>query len=112
MFESILELVRIYLIEPIKADPYWEITAFVGEVVFGGRFILQWLMSEFKKRSYMPIAFWYMSVVGSIILLAYFIHKKQPVMIATFSLQILIYLRNLRLIKRATSVASDNTDGR
>lgn len=99
MWESIMELFRTYVIAPIARDPFWEATALVGEVVFGGRFILQWIVSEIKKRSYVPTAFWYMSIVGSIILLAYFIHNRQPVMIVTFALQILIYGRNLRLIK-------------
>ena len=83
-----------------KADPYWETTAFVGEAVFGGRFILQWLISEYKKESYVPVAFWYMSIVGSIILLAYFMHKASLALIITFALQILIYVRNLVLIKK------------
>ena len=41
----------------IKVDPWWEATAFVGEAVFGGRFVLQWLVSEHKKKSHVPIAF-------------------------------------------------------
>ncbi len=100
MFESLVEMFRTYVVAPIARDPWWEATALVGEIVFGGRFILQWIVSEFKKRSYVPVFFWYMSIVGSLILLAYFIHNRQPVMIAAFAAQICIYGRNLVLIKK------------
>ena len=52
-----------------KLDPYWEATAFVGEALFGGRFVLQWLVSEYRKKSHVPTAFWYLSIIGSVILL-------------------------------------------
>ncbi len=84
----------------IKKDPYWELTAFVGEVVFGGRFILQWIVSEYKKKSYVPVPFWYMSIIGSIILAVYSIHIEKPVLIVAFTLQIAIYTRNLALIRK------------
>ena len=87
-------------VEQFRVDPYWETTAFVGEAVFGGRFILQWIVSEYKKKSHVPVAFWYMSIVGSIILLAYFVHKASLALIITFAVQILIYVRNLHLIKK------------
>lgn len=92
-------------IEQFKSDPYWETTAFVGEAVFGGRFILQWLVSEYKKKSHIPVAFWYMSIVGSIILLAYFMHKNSLALIIAFALQILIYVRNLVLLKKHKQTA-------
>ena len=100
MVDAIMELVRRYVINPIATDPYWEATAFVGEAIFGGRFILQWIISEIKKKSYIPIAFWYMSVIGSLILLVYSVHIEKPVLILAFTLQILIYIRNLVLIKK------------
>ena len=84
----------------IKLDPWWEATAFVGEVIFGGRFVLQWLVSEYRKKSQVPIAFWYMSIVGSIILAVYSVHIEKPVLILAFTLQIAIYVRNLILIKK------------
>ena len=83
-----------------QKDPWWELTAFIGEVMFGGRFILQWLVSEYKKKSHIPVAFWYMSIIGTIILLAYSIHIEKPVLILAFTLQIGIYARNLVLIKK------------
>ena len=83
-----------------QKDPGWELTCFVGEVIFGGRFVLQWLVSEYKKKSHVPVAFWYMSLVGNSILLTYFIHIEKPVLILAAILQIAIYTRNLVLIKK------------
>ena len=110
MFDAITELMRTYVINPIAKDPYWEATAFIGEAVFGGRFILQWIVSEIKKKSYIPTAFWYMSVIGSLILLVYSVHIEKPVLILAFALQIGIYCRNLRLIKKHGKTDHEQTD--
>ena len=98
MFDSIQSALNTYLIQPIARDPFWELTALVGEIIFGGRFLLQWIISEYRKKSHVPIGFWYMSIVGTLILMVYFTHKKAPVMLAAFSAQLLIYFRNLQLI--------------
>lgn len=98
MFDSIIEFFKSAITEQIVEDPIWATIAFIGQMVFGGRFILQWIVSEFKKRSHVPTAFWYMSLVGSLILLSYSIHMKNPVFMLGFSLNTLIYLRNLHLI--------------
>ncbi len=66
MWESVVNAIQNAILQ-IKVDPYWEATAFVGEAVFGGRFVLQWLVSEYRKKSHIPIAVWYMSISGSII---------------------------------------------
>jgi len=99
MWDSFLESVSNALGQ-FRSDPWWQLTAFVGEAIFGGRFIIQWLVSEYKKKSHVPVVFWYMSIVGSIILLIYSLHIEQPVLILAFALQIGIYVRNLVLIHR------------
>ena len=76
----------------------WQYVGFAGQAIFGGRFIVQWIVTERKKKSTIPLAFWYMSLVGTIVLLAYSIHKRDPVFILGFSLNLLIYLRNLYFI--------------
>jgi lipid-A-disaccharide synthase-like uncharacterized protein len=86
------------LIKELSQEPVWTTIGFVGQFTFGGRFILQWLVSEYKKKSHVPVAFWYLSLVGSIILLAYSIHRAEPIFILGFSLNAVIYLRNLHLI--------------
>ncbi|AVB17240.1 MULTISPECIES: lipid-A-disaccharide synthase N-terminal domain-containing protein [Pseudomonas] len=81
-------------------ETFWLILGFVGQAVFTGRFVLQWLYSEFKKRSIIPVGFWYLSMLGSTILLAYAIYRQDPVFIAGQSFGLLVYMRNLQLISR------------
>jgi lipid-A-disaccharide synthase-like uncharacterized protein len=104
MWQALVEAIQNAALQ-ITRDPYWEATAFVGETIFGGRFVLQWLVSEYRKKSYVPTAFWYMSIVGSIILAVYSIHIEKPVLILAFTLQIGIYTRNLALIKKERKTA-------
>lgn len=99
MGHAILNALQNAVLE-FQKDPWWELTCLVGQVIFGGRFVLQWLVSEHKKKSHVPVAFWYMSQVGNGILLVYFIHIEKPVLIMAAILQIAIYTRNLVLIKK------------
>jgi lipid-A-disaccharide synthase-like uncharacterized protein len=78
----------------------WMAVGFVGQVIFGLRFIVQWIATERQKRSVVPVAFWYFSLAGSIILLSYSIYRRDPVFMAGFALNLLIYLRNLYFIHR------------
>ena len=91
MFDS---LVKEFTSEPVV----WTIVGLAGQFTFGGRFIIQWLASELKKQSHVPISFWYLSLVGSIIMLIYSIHRQEPIIVLGFVLNILIYVRNLHLI--------------
>ncbi len=79
-------------------DNIWLGIGFFGQAMFTGRFLVQWLASEKKKESVIPLAFWYFSISGGIILLAYAIHKQDPVFILGQALGVFIYLRNLHLI--------------
>lgn len=74
------------------------IIGFLGQGLFASRFIIQWLYSEKKGESYIPIAFWYLSIFGGLGLLTYAIFRKDPVIIIGQSFGIFIYLRNLFLI--------------
>jgi len=98
MFDSIFEFIKSAITEQIVGDPVWATIALVGQAVFGGRFILQWIVSEYKKRSHVPTSFWFISLIGSLILLSYSVHIKNPVFMLGFSLNTLIYLRNIHLI--------------
>ena len=71
---------------------------FLGQGVFASRFIVQWIYSEKKGESYIPIIFWYLSIIGGIGLLTYAIFRKDPVIILGQTFGIFIYLRNLILI--------------
>lgn len=76
----------------------WLIIGFTGQLLFGMRFLIQWVCSEIKKESHIPIIFWYFSISGGAILLIYAIHIKDPVFILGQSTGLIVYLRNLRLI--------------
>ncbi|MGE5606656.1 MAG: lipid-A-disaccharide synthase N-terminal domain-containing protein [Bacteroidota bacterium] len=78
---------------------FWIIFGFVGQAVFSLRFIVQWVASEKEKKSVVPVMFWYLSIVGSIILLIYSIYRKDPVFILGQLTGAFIYFRNLVLIK-------------
>ena len=75
----------------------WLALGLIGQAVFSARFLLQWIYSEYKRYSAIPMGFWYMSIVGGAILLSYAIYKRDPVFIAGQSFGVLIYLRNLQL---------------
>lgn len=76
----------------------WLILGFSGQVCFFMRFLVQWIVSERKKRSVIPIYFWYLSLAGGLTLLIYAIHIKDPVFIVGQSTGAFIYIRNLMLI--------------
>ncbi|RPJ59949.1 MAG: hypothetical protein EHM23_12265 [Acidobacteria bacterium] len=78
-------------------DP-WAIIGWAGQIVFGSRFIVQWVASERQKKSVIPVSFWYLSMVGSLLLLAYGFYVKQPVYIAGYLFNCVVYVRNLHLI--------------
>ena len=78
----------------------WVIIGFIGQALFGARFIIQWIVSEKRGESTIPLAFWYCSIGGSIILLTYAIHREDPVFIVGQSLGSIIYIRNLILIDK------------
>tara|TARA_B100000989_G_scaffold123599_1_gene91355 strand:+ start:100 stop:390 length:291 start_codon:yes stop_codon:yes gene_type:complete len=74
------------------------IVGFVGQGLFASRFIVQWIYSERKGESHIPIIFWYLSIFGGIGLLTYAIFRKDPVIILGQSFGIFVYIRNLFLI--------------
>ena len=90
---------------------YWLIIGFIGQVAFGARFVIQWIVSEKKGESTIPLAFWYSSITGSVILLTYAIYREDPVFILGQSLGSIIYIRNLILIDRKRrSLAGTNIE--
>jgi lipid-A-disaccharide synthase-like uncharacterized protein len=80
----------------------WLAIGFLGQGAFFMRWVVQWLASERSAESRMPVAFWYMSLIGGLITLAYAIYRKDPVFIAGQSIGSLVYLRNLMLLSRAS----------
>ena len=84
----------------MKTEWIWLAIGFLGQGLFACRFLFQWLYSERNKRSMIPIAFWYFSIVGGMTLLVYAIYRRDPVFILGQSTGLFIYLRNLQLIRR------------
>ncbi len=82
------------------AEFWWVAFGLFGQLMFTGRFLVQWIASERARRSVMPVLFWYFSLAGGLILLAYAIYRIDPVFILGQSLGVFIYLRNLVLIHR------------
>ena len=76
------------------------VIGFTGQGLFASRFIFQWIYSEKKGESSIPLIFWYLSIFGGIGLLTYAIFRKDPVIIMGQTFGIFIYLRNLILIYR------------
>ncbi|EJF89087.1 lipid-A-disaccharide synthase N-terminal domain-containing protein [Bartonella tamiae] len=76
----------------------WIILGFIAQALFMMRFVVQWLASEKARKSVMPVAFWFFSFGGGLLLLIYAIRQKDPVFIAGQGLGLIVYLRNLWLI--------------
>ena len=87
------------------SDAAWLIAGLLGQLMFTMRFIVQWWASERAGRSVVPLAFWYFSILGGLIVLAYGIHKLEPVIILSQLPGVLIYSRNLYLIYREKRAA-------
>jgi len=81
------------------ADAIWVTVGLLGQLMFTARFLVQWLASEKAGRSVVPVAFWYFSIAGSVVVLAYGIHKLDPVIILGQLPGTVIYSRNLWLIR-------------
>ncbi len=78
----------------------WLLLGFGGQICFSLRFIIQWLASEKAGRSTVPRAFWYYSLVGGLMILAYAIYTRDPVFMMAYAFNAFIYVRNLVLIRR------------
>jgi len=93
----------------------WLSVGLFGQAMFSMRFIIQWIVSEKKRDSVVPIAFWYFSLAGATIVLAYGIYKVEPVLIIGQSTGFVIYLRNLYFIHKRKhaelEVANPDGDG-
>lgn len=78
----------------------WVLLGLLGQVLFTGRMLVQWLVSERSGRSVVPPAFWWMSLVGATMLLVYFVWRKEPIGVLGQATGWFIYVRNLWMIHR------------
>lgn len=79
----------------------WVGIGFIGQSLFFSRWLIQWVVSERKAESQIPVSFWYMSLIGSVIVLAYAIHKLDPVFMVGQGVGTLVYIRNIMLLHQA-----------
>jgi lipid-A-disaccharide synthase-like uncharacterized protein len=83
----------------IRLD-WWVILGFVAQAFFTMRFVVQWIASERLGKSVIPIAFWWCSIGGGLLLLVYALYRRDPVFIAGQAFGVFVYLRNLYFVLR------------
>jgi lipid-A-disaccharide synthase-like uncharacterized protein len=84
----------------LNSPPIWIGIGFAGQAMFFSRFLVQWLASERAGRSVFPMAFWYLSLFGGILLLIYSIYRSDPVFMVGQTTGTFIYIRNIFLRRR------------
>ena len=84
----------------MSANTIWIAIGFLGQALFTSRFLIQWIVSERRGESVIPLAFWWFSILGGLTLLSYALWRQDPVFILGQSTGLLVYTRNLILIAR------------
>lgn len=95
----LIDILAFFKVES-TSELWWVIVGMGAQVIFGMRFIVQWLHSERVGRSVVPVAFWHLSLVGGAVMTAYAIYREDPVFILGQALGMAVYVRNLWLIHR------------
>ncbi|MGB3272439.1 MAG: lipid-A-disaccharide synthase N-terminal domain-containing protein [Xanthobacteraceae bacterium] len=76
----------------------WVALGFVAQAFFTMRFVVQWIASERARKSIIPVAFWFFSIGGGVLLLIYALYRRDPVFIAGQAFGLLVYFRNVYFI--------------
>ena len=79
---------------------FWKVVGWVGNVVFFSRFFVQWWATEKEKQVIVPNSFWWLSLIGSLLLLAYGVHRRDSVFIFAYAFTWIPYIRNLIIHQR------------
>jgi len=79
---------------------WWVLLGFFAQAFFTARFAVQWLASERAGKSVIPIAFWWCSIGGGMLLLIYALYRRDPVFILGQGFGVFVYLRNLQFVLR------------
>ena len=83
----------------MTTDQIWIAIGFFAQAMFSMRFMVQWIATEKAKKSVVPMAFWYLSLAGGSLLLSYAIYRMDPVFIVGQAAGLLVYTRNIWIIK-------------
>ena len=97
---ELLSDISAYFANLTMVESIWLCIGFFGQGLFFSRWVVQWIASERKAESQIPLAFWYMSLAGGLIVLSYAIYRQDPVFIIGQGTGTFVYLRNLMLIHR------------
>jgi lipid-A-disaccharide synthase-like uncharacterized protein len=96
MLVDLSQAVGSYLHEVFIAKfQWWVLLGYVAQIMFTMRFVVQWVASERAGKMVMPIAFWFFSIGGGLLLLAYALYIRDPVFILGQSFGVFVYARNL-----------------
>ena len=87
----------------MSTEHLWLVVGFLGQACFSMRFLVQWIASERRRESVIPLSFWFFSIGGGLTLLIYAIYRMDPVFIIGQGAGLFVYLRNLYLIRRKQS---------
>lgn len=94
---------------PRAVETVWLAVGFAGQGLFTARFLVQWAVSEKKRDSVVPVAFWWLSLTGGLVMLSYVVHRRDPVLILGQATGLFVYVRNLMLVgasrRRSASTA-------
>lgn len=87
--------------------PEWLVLGFgfTGQALFSARFLVQWIASERQRKSVVPVLFWYFSLGGGLTLFIYALYREDPVFMLGQGFGLIVYVRNLRLIRRERRAA-------
>ena len=101
MLADLIQTLSNYLYEVfvVRFDG-WAALGFLAQGLFSARFLVQWIASERARRSIIPIAFWWFSIGGGILLFIYSLHRRDPVFIVGQGGGLLIYVRNVMFVLR------------
>lgn len=111
MLMELSEDIRAYVYDTFIARfDFWLAFGIAAQLLFGARFVVQWVASERAGRSVVPLAFWFFSMAGGVMTLVYGLVRREPVIILGQSLSLVIYLRNLVLIFRERGREADRSD--
>jgi lipid-A-disaccharide synthase-like uncharacterized protein len=98
---SVVSDLRAYLYDVFVAKlDFWLVFGIVAQLLFTARFVVQWIVSEKLGKSVVPLAFWFLSMGGGLMLLTYGLVRREPIIILGQGLAVFIYIRNLMLIFR------------
>jgi len=90
----------------MSTETLWLSVGFLGQAFFSMRFLVQWIASERKKESVIPVSFWFFSIGGGLTLLIYAVYRLDPVFIVGQGAGLFVYLRNLFLIRHKQRLAA------